>query len=49
MAGKARKTEHAGPKKGEGAYWGRKRDAKQESAKKRRAADRQEVKRVRTG
>lgn len=36
MAGKARKTEHAGPKKGAGAYWGRKVDAKRESNKLRR-------------
>jgi len=36
MAGRARKTEHAGPKKGRGAYWGRKADAKRESNKVRR-------------
>lgn len=36
MAGKARKTEHAGPKKGAGAYWGRKADAKRESNRVRR-------------
>ena len=28
MASKSRKTEHAGAKKGSGAYWGRKKDAK---------------------
>lgn len=28
MAFRARKTEHAGSKKGRGAYWGRKRVAK---------------------
>ena len=36
MAGKARKTEHAGSKKGRGAYWGRKADAKCESNQARR-------------
>lgn len=36
MAGPAKKTEHAGLKKGRGAYWGRKVDAKQESNKARR-------------
>jgi hypothetical protein len=36
MAGKAKKTEHAGAKHGCGAYWGHKIDAKQDSRKKRR-------------
>ncbi len=36
MAGNARKTEHAGSKKGRGAYWGRKADAKRESNRTRR-------------
>lgn len=36
MAGRAHKTEHAGPKKGRGAYWGRKAEAKRESNKVRR-------------
>jgi hypothetical protein len=36
MAGNARKTEHAGSKKGRGAYWGRKADAKRESNRARR-------------
>ena len=36
MAGRAKKTEHAGPKKGSGAYWGRKADAKRESNRVRR-------------
>ncbi|MDE3118898.1 MAG: hypothetical protein KGL03_07775 [Nitrospirota bacterium] len=36
MAGKAKKAEHAGPKKGSGAYWGRKVDAKRESNRARR-------------
>ena len=35
------KTEHAGPKKGNGAYWGRKKVAKKVSNKKRRVRDRQ--------
>jgi hypothetical protein len=38
MAFKARKTEHSGAKKGRGAYWGRKVDAKRESNWKRREA-----------
>lgn len=33
------KTEHSGAKKGNGAYYGRKRDAKRLSNKARRAAD----------
>ena len=36
MGYKAKKTEHAGSKKGCGAYWGRKIDAKRESNHKRR-------------
>jgi len=32
------KTEHSGSKKGNGAYWGRKAEAKQLSKKARRAA-----------
>lgn len=36
MAGRAKKTEHAGPKEGRGAYWERKVDAKRESNKVRR-------------
>ena len=36
------KTEHAGPKKGKG-YWGRKKEAKQVSNKKRRQRDREAV------
>jgi hypothetical protein len=39
VANNARKTEHAGPKKGRGAYAGRRRDAKNESDKARRYAD----------
>jgi hypothetical protein len=33
------KTEHTGAKRGKGAYYGRKRDAKRTSNKARRAAD----------
>jgi len=36
MANEAKKTEHSGSKKGSGAYWGYKKDAKHESNKKRR-------------
>jgi hypothetical protein len=36
MAGRAKKTEHAGAKNGRGAYWGRKADAKCESNRVRR-------------
>lgn len=36
MAYEAKKTEHAGAKHGNGAYWGRKKDAKKESNKVRR-------------
>jgi len=40
MASQAKKTEHSGAKKGNGAYWGRKKDAKHESNRKRRENDR---------
>jgi hypothetical protein len=36
VANQAKKTEHAGAKHGNGAYWGRKAEAKQESNRKRR-------------
>jgi hypothetical protein len=36
MAGRAKKTEHAGAKRGRGAYWGRKTEAKHESNRLRR-------------
>lgn len=39
MAYKAQKTEHVGAKKGCGAYWGRKKDAKNESKRQRREVD----------
>lgn len=43
MANKVGKTEHSGAKHGNGAYWGRKVDAKRESNKARRNAGRIEV------
>lgn len=33
------RTEHSGAKRGRGAFWGRKREAKRASNKARRAAD----------
>jgi hypothetical protein len=39
----AKKTEHAGAKKGCGAYWGRKVAAKKESNRVRREVDKVEV------
>lgn len=39
MAHKANKTEHCGAKKGSGAYWGPKEDAKHESSRLRRRRD----------
>ncbi len=36
MGYNAKKTEHSGAKKGSGAYWGRKTDAKKQSNRKRR-------------
>jgi len=38
MGHEAKKTEHAGAKKGKGAYWGPKKDAKKESNRARREA-----------
>jgi len=35
----AKKTEHAGGKKGKGAYWGRRVAAKKEANRKRREED----------
>lgn len=43
MAANAKKTEHSGAKHGNGAYWGRKVDAKADSNKVRRQNDRKEV------
>ena len=39
MAYRAKKMEHAGAKKGSGAYWGPKRDTKRESNRRRRRND----------
>jgi hypothetical protein len=39
----AKKTEHAGAKKGSGAYWGRKIAAKNESNRQRRVTDKNSV------
>ena len=36
MGNEAKKTEHSGSKKGNGAFWGYKEDAKKQSNKKRR-------------
>ncbi len=36
MGYEAKKTEHAGPKRGNGAYWGRKWEAKKQSSRTRR-------------
>lgn len=44
MAHEAAKTEHAGPKKGNGAYWGYKADAKRESNRKRREDSKRAIK-----
>ena len=35
------KTEHAGPKRGNGAYWGRKKEAKAVARKRRRRNDKE--------
>jgi len=43
MADNAKKTEHSGPKKGNGAYWGYKAEAKKESNSKRRKNDKIEA------
>lgn len=43
MGYEAKKTEHAGPKKGNGAYWGPKEDAKKESNRIRRRNARQSI------
>jgi hypothetical protein len=42
------KTEHAGPKRGKGAYWGPKHEAKRKSSRKRRESWRREI-RAETG
>jgi hypothetical protein len=43
MAYNAKKTEHAGPKRGSGAYYGRKAVAKKASNRRRREDDRDAV------
>jgi hypothetical protein len=43
MAYEAKKTEHAGAKKGKGAHWGKKKDAKKESNRVRRETDKAEA------
>lgn len=45
MANNVVKTEHSGPKKGKGAYWGRKAQAKKASNKARRNADKEATRR----
>ena len=40
MGYEAKKAEHCGPKRGEGAYWGYKWEAKKESNRIRREDDR---------
>ncbi|MBF0646541.1 hypothetical protein HTZ97_16590 [Desulfuromonas acetoxidans] len=42
MANEAKKIEHSGAKKGKGAYWGYKKDAKKEPNRVRREADKTE-------
>ncbi|MBI2689322.1 MAG: hypothetical protein HYX27_23705 [Acidobacteria bacterium] len=43
MGYEAKKTEHNGPKRGKGAYWGRKREAKKQSNKIRRENGKSEI------
>jgi hypothetical protein len=43
MSDKAKKTEHAGAKKGRGAFYGHKADAKNSSNRRRRADDKRAV------
>jgi hypothetical protein len=43
MGYEAKKTEHAGPKRGAGAYWGRKWEAKKESSRRRRKNGQREI------
>jgi hypothetical protein len=49
MAYGIRKTEHTGPKKGSGAYWGPKAIAKKLSNKVRRRVGKAEAKRLEGG
>lgn len=43
MGYEAKKTEHAGPKRGRGAYWGYRWDAKKESNRIRREHGKREI------
>jgi hypothetical protein len=43
MGNEAKKTEHAGAKHGNGAYWGRKWEAKKESSRTRRKNSKREI------
>ena len=43
MGNRAKRTEHSGPKKGKGPYWGRKRWAKRDSAVRRRQDGREKI------
>jgi hypothetical protein len=43
MGYEAKKTEHAGPKRGNGAYWGYRWDAKKESNRIRRENWKREI------
>ena len=43
MGYEVKKTEHAGPKRGTGAFWGRKREAKKERSRTRRKNWQQEI------
>ena len=45
MGYEAKKTEHSGPKRGNGAYWGYRWDAKKESNRIRRENAKREVRR----
>jgi hypothetical protein len=47
MASNAKKTEHAGPKKGRGAHYGPKWEAKRTSARRRREAARRQTRAAR--
>lgn len=49
MGYEAKKTEHSGSKKGGGAYWGRKTEAKKQSNRKRREKDKILTKEIRGG
>lgn len=49
MAYNAHKTEHTGPKKGNGAFWGPKKIAKHGSNRKRRGDSRREITESSTG